>query len=84
MNREQIYEAITEVARDKVKYDGPLPEGPIVEQLDSLQLMTLVVAIEDRFMIIIDPEDEEKSETIADLVDIIETKYPSVDPHKLR
>ncbi len=74
MTRDQIYKAIEEVAKDKVKYDGPLPEGPIVEQLDSLQLMTLVVAIEDRFKIIIEPEDEEKIETIADLVELIETK----------
>ena len=74
MNRQEIRAEISRVARQKLDWDQPLPTGAIVEDLDSLQLMTLVVEIEDVFEIELDPEDEARIKTIDDLVDVITRK----------
>ena len=74
MNRQEIRAEISRIARHKLDWDKPLPKGPIVEDLDSLQLMTLVVEIEDAFEIELDPEDEARIKTIDDLVDVITRK----------
>ena len=51
-----------------------LPKGSLAEQLDSIQRLSLMVAIEDHFTIIFSPEDEEKVDTIDDLIKLIEIK----------
>lgn len=48
-----------------------LPEGPLDEHLDSVQRLTLVVAIEDHFGICFEPEDDEDARTIDDVVRIV-------------
>lgn len=70
-DRAGILEEIGEIARREVGYRGPL-EGRdrIVEDLglDSLQRLTLAVAVEDRFLVCLEEADEEEIETVDDLV----------------
>jgi acyl carrier protein len=58
----------------ELDWEGELPDGAIADHLDSLQRMALVVAVEDEFQIVLEPDDEERIETIDDLVTIIRRK----------
>lgn len=42
--------------------------------LDSIQLLTLAVEVENRFEICMDPEDEEGIETVGDLAAVVARK----------
>jgi acyl carrier protein len=71
MNAGEILAAVREVAREHLRWTGPLrPEMRLVEDLglDSLKLLTLTVEIENRFRIRLDEETEAQIETVADLV----------------
>ena len=77
MNDAEILAAIVETARSHLDREGPVsPEMRLVEdlQLDSLQLLTLAVALEDRFRIRLDDE-EANLVTVADLVAAIRRKH---------
>lgn len=69
-----IREGLRSIAAEELDWDEELPRGPLSSHFDSMQLMTLVVAVEDRFEVILEPEDEEAIETIDDLVETIERK----------
>jgi len=69
-----ILAAVREVAREHLRWSGPLrPEMRLVEDLglDSLKLLTLTVEVENRFRIRLDEETEARIETVSDLVDAI-------------
>lgn len=51
-----------------------LPNGSLAEQLDSIQRLSLMVAIEDHFSIIFTPEDEAKIDIIDDVIQLIKEK----------
>lgn len=74
MNPKEIRTALSELAERELRFDGKLPEGDLAEHLDSVQRLTLVVAIEDRFHICFDPEDEANLVTLDDLVGAIASK----------
>ncbi len=77
MTDEEILQAISEVARDKLDLDGELrPDMRLVEdlQLDSIRLLTLAMEVEDRFKICLDEEDEEAIVTVADLAGVVRRK----------
>jgi len=74
MKPEQVREAVLAILLDEVKWDGPVPDGPLDRHLDSLQRMSLIVAIEDRFHICFEPEDEQTIVHFDDLVRIIAVK----------
>lgn len=40
-------------------------------ELDSLQRIALVIGVENRFRVLLGPEDEEKIDRVGDLVDVI-------------
>jgi len=63
-----VREVVAAIARDEANWKGPLPEGPLDRHLDSIQRLTLVVAIEDRFQICFDPEDDQRIRSVDDLV----------------
>lgn len=74
MTDEEIREGIARVARTHLGWDGPLPDDtPLVEalRLDSLRLLTLVVELEDHFRVVIEDEDADGLETVADLVAVV-------------
>ena len=59
-----------------VKADKVVPEASIIEDLgaDSLDVVELVMALEEKFGIEIADEDAEKIHTIQDIIDYIESK----------
>ena len=59
-----------------VKEDKVVPEASIIEDLgaDSLDVVELVMALEEKFGIEIADEDAEKIHTIQDIIDYIESK----------
>ena len=63
--------AVEDVARTALRWEGPLPEGELSQSLDSLQRLTLAVAIEDRFHICLDEEAERSIQTFDALVDVV-------------
>lgn len=77
MTRAEILAAIAEVARETLRHEGPIePEQRLVEdlQLDSLQLLSLAVEVENRFRVRLDPPDEARIRTVGDLVSIVAEK----------
>ena len=71
MQPERIRTTIADLARDELGLDGDLPEGELADALDSVQRLTLVVAIEDHFAICFEPEDDEEARTVDDVVRIV-------------
>jgi len=74
MTDAEILAAVEEVAREHVGYDGVLdPAQRLVEdlELDSIKALTLVVEVENRFRIALDPDVESEIVTVGDLVRII-------------
>jgi len=70
----EIRAALTDLATSELRYEGPLPAGDLADQFDSVQRLTFVVAIEDRFRICFSPEDEAKLITLDDLIRAIQQK----------
>jgi acyl carrier protein len=73
-SRDEIRTALRRIAKDELRHEGPLPEGDLAEVFDSVQRLTLVVAVEDSFRICLDPEDEEGVRTLEDVVRLVEKK----------
>ena len=55
--------------------DAPPDEDELAARLDSLQRMSLVVEIEDRFAICFSIEDDERARTLADLIRIVQEHH---------
>ncbi len=64
---------LVQLARQVLELDGPapLPDEPLASRLDSLQLLTLVVAIEDRFRVILTDDDTAGASTLADVARLV-------------
>ncbi len=73
MSEADILDALRQIAQDKLKVDRPL-NGDLANHLDSIQRLTLVVAIEDHFKICFDEADETEIRSLNDLVHMISTK----------
>ena len=77
MTAAEILTAVVELARDKLDLEVTLaPEMRLVEdlKLDSVQLMTLAMEVEDHFRVCLDEDDEQAIETVADLIGVVEKK----------
>ena len=73
MTDAQILETLSQLVRDKLKVDAPL-DGELADHLDSIQRLTLVVAIEDHFEICFDESDEAEITGLDGLVRAIRSK----------
>ena len=69
-----IRQSIEKIAREELAFSKPLPDGELSEHLDSIQRLSFVVAIEDHFEIMFEPEDDERARTIQDVIQIIQQK----------
>ncbi len=69
-----IRSTLQALATQELNLDRELTAGDLAAQLDSLQRLALVVAIEDHYEIIFEPDDDEKIETVDDVVALIERK----------
>jgi acyl carrier protein len=80
--RSQILEEIQAVAAETLDWRGELStETRLVEDLDldSLRALTLVIEIENRLRVRIEPEDETGLDTIGDLLDVVELRQRDLD-----
>ena len=69
---------IVRIAREELRLEGapPAPDEPLAETLDSLALLGLVVAVEDRFHVILGDDDAAGARTLADLARIVAARAP--------
>ncbi|MEM8959912.1 MAG: acyl carrier protein [Acidobacteriota bacterium] len=77
-----ILDTITTIARENLDYEGTVTSDKrLVEDLalDSLQLLSLAVAVEDHYRICLDEDDEAHIDTVGDLVALIEAKIAALD-----
>jgi len=74
MSPKQIQEELAHLVKTKLRYEGPLDDGELADKLDSVQRLTLVVAIEDHFRICFEPDDEEQIRDLQDLLRLISIK----------
>ncbi|MBM3461901.1 MAG: acyl carrier protein [Armatimonadetes bacterium] len=68
---DEIRAALAEIARKELRHEGPLPDGDLSALLDSMQRLALLVAVEDRFKVVIGPEHEQEIRTVDDLVNVV-------------
>jgi acyl carrier protein len=67
-----IADEIVRIARRELGVlEPPAPDLPLAGSLDSLQLLTLVVAVEDRFRVVLEEEDAAGTRTLADLARLV-------------
>ncbi|MDQ3036728.1 MAG: acyl carrier protein [Myxococcota bacterium] len=74
MTPETIRQVLSDIAHEELAWQGALPDAELASAFDSMQRLTLVVAVEDRFRICLDPDDEERIRTVDDLVGVIRGK----------
>jgi acyl carrier protein len=75
--RESVLEEIRRVAREELGLSRvPEPAHDLVHdlQLDSVSLLTLAVALEDRFRVKLHDEDAARVRTVADLTALVESR----------
>ena len=72
--RQTIRQTLLELAQKELQLTKELKDEALSKQLDSMQRLSLVVAIEDHFKICFEPEDEEEIETIGQVVELIHRK----------
>ncbi len=70
---------IVRIAREELRLEGPVPaaDEPLARSLDSLALLGLVVAVEDRFEVILADDDAAGARTLADLARIVAARAPA-------
>ena len=73
-NSDDIFAAITRIIQDELGWKETFTRTHPVKELDSMQQLSLVVAIEDHFEICLDPDDENHIETLQDLVLLVQKK----------
>jgi acyl carrier protein len=81
MSDAEILDALKEILQKRMRVDRPI-EPPVRVlhdlELDSLQRIALVIEVENRFQVCLEPEDEQAIETIADLIRVIGERQQSV------
>ena len=65
---------LAQIARDQLGWTKPLPEGELSTQLDSVDRLALVVAIEDHFQVAFEPEDDEGVRTLDDVIAVLQRR----------
>ena len=77
MTKDKIHTILKTLAEEELSWES-LPSGSFSQTLDSMQRMSLVVAIEDHFLICFDPEDEEEIDNLDSLIDMIFHKLETI------
>lgn len=73
-----LREDILALARQELSLDGPLPED-LSEALDSIQRLSLIVAIEDHYEICFDPDDDAGVVSLDDVARLVHAKLQGDD-----
>ena len=70
----QLLETLKQLAAEVLDTNVTFTEQPLSAQLDSMQRLSLMVAIEDHFEIIFEPEEEQELTGVVSLIELIESK----------
>jgi acyl carrier protein len=71
----QIAAEISRLAREELRLEVDVElEEPLAERLDSLALLSLVTAVEDRFLVILTADDAAATRSLADLARLVARK----------
>ncbi len=64
---------ILRIVREELAWTGELPgpDAPLAGHLDSLMLLSRVVAVEDRFRVALTDDDAASARTLADLARLV-------------
>ncbi len=72
-----VAEEIVRIARDELRLEQrPAPGEPLATKLDSLALLALVVAVEDRFHVVLTDDDAAGTRTLEDLARLVAARAP--------
>jgi acyl carrier protein len=72
-----IAREILRMAREDLRLEGePRPGEPLASSLDSLALLSLVVAVEDRFRVVLADDDAAATRTLEDLARLVAARAP--------
>jgi acyl carrier protein len=68
-----VVREILRIAREDLKLEGdpPAPGEVLAGRLDSLMLLSLVVAVEDRFRVVLTDDDAAGARTLEDLARLV-------------
>jgi len=68
-----VVREILRLARQELRWEDqpPAPDEPLAGRLDSLRLLALVVAVEDRFHVILTDDDARHAATLSDLARLV-------------
>jgi acyl carrier protein len=69
----EVAREILRIAREELALPGepPAPDQPLAGQLDSLALLALVVAVEDRFRVVLTDDDAATAQSLEDLARLV-------------
>jgi acyl carrier protein len=68
----RVADEILRIAREELRIEGAhAPGEPLASRLDSLALLSLVVAVEDRFRVILSDDDAAGTRTLEDLARLV-------------
>lgn len=74
----EVAREILRIAREELRLEGlPAPGEAIASALDSLALLSLVVAVEDRFRVILTDEDAATTRTLEELARLVAARASS-------
>ncbi|MGC6509240.1 MAG: hypothetical protein ACON4U_12550 [Myxococcota bacterium] len=62
-----IQSKLEHIVKEELGWTSGIPKGDLSSELDSVQRLSLIVAIEDTFEICFEPEDESAIHNIGDL-----------------
>ncbi len=69
---------IRRIASEELRLPGaPGDDEELAGRLDSLALLSLVVAVEDRFRVILTEEDAARARSLADLARLVAARAPA-------
>jgi acyl carrier protein len=76
-----IADEIRRLAREELAIAAdPAPDEELAARLDSLALLSLVVAVEDRFRVILDEGDAARTRSLEDLARLVARKLDGGGP----
>jgi acyl carrier protein len=72
-----VADEIRRIARDELRLDAtPAPGEALAAKLDSMALLALVVAVEDRFHVVLTDDDAAGTRTLEDLARLVAARAP--------
>ena len=74
INHKSLLSTLKTLAESVLEQPVIFSNQPLSEQLDSMQRLSLMVAIEDHFEIIFEPEEEQEITGVQSLLEMIELK----------